>query len=383
MNAPEAPSQPSPGVVAAAQTSTNVSSAIASIVLTNADEETPEGTVVYQDNGTYDVEEPVINDTGDVTGTTTRTIPRFKRVVALSATNQLVWDKQKATQLQMQTWAYAQAQNLTTTMSTTLDLTGARARGQAPAAPAIITSGPSRGILIRTIGNTDAEAERVAIEAALFDRINTQIGIDRSALVLKLQNQGLFPGSVGYERALREFSLQTNDARLRTYLVASEEQQRRLSIEKEKADFANSVQGIDLQQQVMLIELSNKNAVQQFQALVELANFVEDLRKTSVQELIIQRTQPMNEVAAVMHGQRLDIPQFRQYQGSQVQAAPVGQYVYQSAAIQQQQWQQKVQQQQQMFGAILSATGAIGGAALGAEVAGGGSLFGNWWMGKK
>jgi hypothetical protein len=374
---PTPPAAPNPGVVAAAQTAANVSSAIASVQLSNVDEVSPQGTLTYTDNGTYVLEDPQFDQNGNQTGTVLRSIPKFKRVTALTVTGQQIFDKQQAVQLATSTLGEEQMSRLRTRMGTEFSLAAAGARGFAPSAPVIDVSTPTRGMLIGTIGVDDTTTERDAIEAAMIARLVDEIENDRSNLITSLECKGIFSGSKAYARSMRAFDLKANDARVQAYLAASKEQATRVAIEREKAEFANGVQQLDLQQRVMLVELVNKNEVQRFQALIELANFIEDLRKTTIQNMVLERTQPMNEFTQVMHGNRIDIPQFRQFQGATVQAAPIGQYIYQSAAMSQDQWKTKVAQQQQMFGAIASSIGAIGGAALGARLPGDTSVGGN------
>jgi hypothetical protein len=93
------------------------------------------------------------------------------------------------------------------------------------------------------------------------------------------------------------------------------------------------------------------------------------LRGGQLQEKAFVRNAPINEIAALMSGSQVSLPQFQPYASPQVAAAPIGSYMYASNEMEQQNAAAKMQG---LFG--------LGGAAiglLGAPMTGGGSLFGS------
>jgi hypothetical protein len=93
-----------------------------------------------------------------------------------------------------------------------------------------------------------------------------------------------------------------------------------------------------------------------------------------MQERVLERSQIVNEISGITQGNQVQIPQFQQFRPGHINDTPVGQFVYQSAALDQQKYQVQVQQQQQMMGGLLS----LGGGLLSAGLTGGlgGGLLG-------
>ncbi len=82
--------------------------------------------------------------------------------------------------------------------------------------------------------------------------------------------------------------------------------------------------------------------------------------------------QPLNEVTALMSGSQIQAPQFQQYQGSTIQAAPIA-----NATAQQGQYAQNLYAQQMGgYNSMLGGLASLGGAAFGAPSGGLFGLFG-------
>ncbi len=160
-------------------------------------------------------------------------------------------------------------------------------------------------------------ADRAKYEAALMDRLNPQLDRDRAALESKLANQGVMPGSEAYREAVALSDRGVNDARTQAILSAG--------------DYAGQ-------------ELSQGQSA----------------RNNYIQELLTQRNQPINEIASLMSGGQVTMPQFSQYQGGNVAGtdiAGINQSAYNNAM---QQYQAKLNSQNAMMGGIsgLLGTGA-------------------------
>jgi hypothetical protein len=372
---PPPPAAPDPFRVAAAQTSSNVTTAIANAYLANADEDRPDGAVRFTKITDVAVEDPQYGSTGNQVGTTTRLIPRFKRTVTLSAKSQILYDQQQETSEELNALALNLAKQINTKTSTSFNLDGLPDRASTPSAPEINSVAPVRGSLITTIGSNDYEAEKQRVSDAINDRLQYQITLDRLHRITELEQRGLYAGSTAYEREMRTFDLQSNDARVQAYLAASTEHQRLIELEATKARFANEVQDTDLKQRLLLLEWPSAQNTKRFIALMQLAEFMGTLRHQAIQERVLSRGQTMNEISTLLHGTRVEIPTFSNFKSQPISDTPVGQYVYQSEAIKNQQWQfqanMQQQQHQQRQAQIGQIVGAVGGIAAGAAFGGG------------
>jgi hypothetical protein len=81
------------------------------------------------------------------------------------------------------------------------------------------------------------------------------------------------------------------------------------------------------------------------------------LRERAIQEELAMRNQPINEITALMSGGQVNVPQFQGYNAPQMQAAPVGDYMYQSAAMDQNAWAQQQQARSSMLGGLFDLGG--------------------------
>jgi hypothetical protein len=151
--------------------------------------------------------------------------------------------------------------------------------------------------------------------------MNPQLDRDRSALETKLINQGLVRGSDAFNQAMDESNRQANDARTQTFL-------------------ASGAEGRAQEQQ----QATN--------------------RERAFQERIALRTQPINEITALMSGGQVSMPQFSAYRPANMSETPVGQYVYNSAQLDQNAWAQQAQMKAQSNAAITGALGNVLGMGL-------------------
>jgi len=367
MDAPSPPPTPNPYAVASAQTTSNVVVAVANSWLANADVDTPDGSTRFIQNGSVTIADPTYDSNGNVTGTVSRVIPRFKQTITLNTKNQQIKNAADNVKLAMNNLAAQQTTSIDTRLSQAFSITDAPARGTAPAEPSISTAAPSRGAI--TFGTTaPTETARLEAETAIKDRLEWQIDQDRTYLVNKLECKGIFAGSQAYDRELLVFDRQSNDARIQAYLAASKELETRTNIEVNRGRFANEAQNQDFQQRIILIELPNGNMLKKFNALVQLAAFLDTQRQQAIQEKVLLRAQPVNELSSLLSGGRIEMPQFSGFRGGHIADSQLGQFVYQSAAMDQQKWNIQVQQQQQMMGGLMSLGGAILGGPMGASM---------------
>ena len=81
----------------------------------------------------------------------------------------------------------------------------------------------------------------------------------------------------------------------------------------------------------------NDAATQRFNMQQSADSYLNNLRGAQMQEAYQTRTQPLNEITALMSGSQATIPQFQAFQGSAVQPSNIGQYInsnYQNQAQQ-------------------------------------------------
>lgn len=376
MRASSPPPEPDPFRVAAAQQLANIETAEANTALANADEYTPEGSALFEQTAPIEVETYQYDASGNLTGTTTRSIKRWKRTVSLSATQQSLFDQQQQLSSLFNGWAINQVEQLQLIMADPLNDTGLTPRHTTPSEPTLITTAPTPGSLVETIGSTDLVAHIEATRDAIEGRVEYNIDRDRTKMITELEHQMIYPGSKAYINALDTFDKASTDARTESYLKAQQEQSRIIQLEGVIAQFANSVVQMKFDQSIMQIDVENSNLIRQYQVAIDLCNYINTLRNLQLQEDITIRSQTINEVSALVSGGQVQIPRFQNYQGGSVATTPVGDYVYRSSAYRLSAWQGQVQQQNQVFGGILGFGGNLAGgaAAIGGRAAAGGFL---------
>lgn len=172
MCAPKAPEPPDPKETSAAQTGTNVSTAIANAMLGNVNQVTPDGALTYDQTGTYQHKDPYTGQTFD--------IPQFTATQTLSEAQQKLKDENDATSLNLAQTANQQ-------------------------------SGFFRDYLAEPISLDNEE-----VEARLYDlgskRLDPRFERERAAAETRLSNQGIVRGSEAYDREMERLDQAKTDA---------------------------------------------------------------------------------------------------------------------------------------------------------------------------
>ncbi len=172
MGKPKAPTPPSPKETAAAQTGTNVVTALANAQLGNVNQYGPDGSVTYSEDGYKTITDP--------TNGATYNIPRYTQTTTLSAAQQAIKDQNDAAGLNLSKIANNQSAFLGDYLSKPVDL------------------------------NNDA------VEARLMElgrkRLDPAIAQRDQDLRTRLANQGIKAGSAAYDREIANFNQGTNDA---------------------------------------------------------------------------------------------------------------------------------------------------------------------------
>ncbi|WP_376742364.1 tail fiber domain-containing protein [Ensifer canadensis] len=374
-----APKAPDPKATAAAQTSTNIGTAIANQTLGNVNQVTPDGSLTYNQTGTTKWRDPTNGAMYD--------LPQYTATQALSANQQAIKNQTDKAETNLATLAANQSGKLNDLLGRPMDISGAPAAGD-PSKVGLpqytnYVSGPN---LQTSVGNTgditktyQTDFDTTKYENALMDRLNPQLEQDRSALETRLANQGLQPGSEAYNRAFDQAGRQSNDARIAAVLNAGQEQSRLAGLARDQATFQNSAQGQQFDQALASAGFGNTANQQMFQnnqTTTSANNALKDqtfnaqqaqtaaqnaARAQYLNEQYAARNQPINEISSLLSGAQVNNPNFVPTQG---QSIPNIDY----AGMVQQDYANKVgayNQKQAGIGSILG--GLAGFAALSDE----------------
>jgi hypothetical protein len=212
MGKPQAPQAPSPQQTAAAQTGSNVSTAIAQQQLNAVNQTGPSGSTTYEQNGTYDFTDP---STGQ-----TYKLPKMTQNTTLSSGQQSIFDALQGTNQNLATTAQNQSAKLDGMLSTPFSL--------------------------------DNDATEGRLMELANKRLDPQLSQHRDREIARLSNQGIKLGSEAYDRAIEQVDQKENDARNQLMLTG---------------------------------------------------------RNQAVQEALLERSQPLNELIALASGTQLSSPQ--------------------------------------------------------------------------
>lgn len=171
MGKPSAPEPPDPQETSAAQTGTNIGTAIANNQMRLVDQYTPDGSLTYDQTGTYTYQDPYTGQSYD--------LPRFSATTTLSPEQQAIADSNNQAKA---------------------NLSGLAAE---------------RSDFLRDyLPNTEAATDQ--IDAKLYDlgskRLDPRFSQQEDALRTRLANQGITMGSEAYNRELDRFGQERNDA---------------------------------------------------------------------------------------------------------------------------------------------------------------------------
>ena len=86
----------------------------------------------------------------------------------------------------------------------------------------------------------DFSADRQRIEEGLMGRLNPSLAIERNKYEQQLADQGILYGSPAYENAMRNYSMQANDARFAAIAQGGQEQQRLSDMARQAGEFHNA-----------------------------------------------------------------------------------------------------------------------------------------------
>ena len=252
-------------------------------------------------------------------------------------------------------------------------------------------------------------------QQAIMNRLQPQLERQRSQLQTQLANQGITPGSEAYRNAMMEQGQRENDlmsqASLQGINLDMSARQQGFGEATTTAGFQNEAQNqifqqalasgqfenaadaanfarqqaatqmgnaaIGQNQQTALAEMQANNAAQnqKYNQMLQSAQFGNTADEQNFQRQLGLYNLPLNQVAALMGGSQVSLPQFQGYQGAGVTASPIfqaGQAQYGAAM-------DAYNADQAANNALMSGAFGVLGSALGGPM---GGMLGNY-IGKK
>lgn len=172
MSKPKAPAAPDPAKTAAAQTGTNITTALANAQLGNVNQYGPDGSVTYSQNGGQTFTDP--------TSGASYFVPQYQQTTTLSPQQQAIKDQTDAASLNLGKLANQQSSFLSDYLSKPVDLS-----------------------------NDATEARLMDLGSKRLDPMFAQ---QEEALRTRLLNSGIREGSAAYDSAINNFNQGKNDA---------------------------------------------------------------------------------------------------------------------------------------------------------------------------
>jgi hypothetical protein len=340
--APDPPAAPNPIMAAGAQTSSDVSTALANAHLNNANVIGPNGSTTFNQNGNFTT---IAGPDGK-----TYNIPQYEQRTTLSPGQQQIYDQSVSNEIRMGQVAGNQLNKVGDILSSPINTNGI---------PGLVGSVNQPG-LQTSFGANDFSADRKRVEDAMYARLEPRLQQDRASLDSRLRNQGLTPGSEAYNRAMDQTGRDATDARLQVIGAGGQEQSRLFSMDAQRAAFGNA------------------SLQQMYQNALEGANLNNQTAAQELQTRMAIRQAPLNEISALMSGSQVNAPQTVSYRPSNLAGTDVMGAIYNSAALNNQNYAQQSAQSNAMIGGLAG----LGGSLITGGMAGGAGGFGSSLFGK-
>jgi hypothetical protein len=412
------PQPPNPVQVAGAQTSQNISTAIANAYLHTTNQTTPLGSLTYSASNQVPYTDPA---TGQVYN-----IPQFTAAQTLSPEQQAIQTQDQATQLNLSNLGTAQSSQLGSILGTPFANTAAYANTPAAGDPNMLSSLPgpqstfgNAGQQQTSLGNygqqqttfgdagnitgsygpsDDFSSDRARVEQSLYGRLNPQLDRERTNVEQRLADQGIRYGTGAYNAAMDDYNRQANDLRLGVTQTAGAEQQRMMDMAAQRAGFqnsaqmqayneaqgrgtfANQAQAQQFQETLGAGQFANQAQVSQFgqeasrgqfanaaqaQALAQqqaVINAQNTARQNYLTEQYALRDQPINEVTGLLSGSQVHQPVFQQTPTNQIPTTDIAGLLNQNFQQNLDIYKQQSTNQNALIGGVLGAAGNILGA---------------------
>ncbi len=273
------PNAPNPYATAGAQNQQNAFASQYSGASGNANEVNPYGSVSYNQTG----QTPIYTN-GQISGYA----PQYTKTTSLSP------DQQKLLGLETQS-----KYNLGTTgVQLSSQLNNALNQQVDPSKWTPWQTDLKQQELRQDQGPTD----RAGIEKAMMESYNRNVAPQESAQEASLAARGLSPGATGYSQYQKTRDDSRAEAARQAYLTSGSE--------------SRAAQAA-----------YNDVGSQRFNMQQAYNSYMNNLRGAQMQEAYQARSQPINEITALMSGSQATIPQFQAFQGSPIAPSNIGQYI--------------------------------------------------------
>ena len=400
------PPPPDPREVASAQTGQNVGTAIANTLMGQVDQVGPDGSLTYDQTGSFQWRDP---SSGQV-----HTIPRFTATTTLSEDAQQLRDANNRGNIALSNLGADQAERVGDILADPFDpnsITPARAdrSGAAPitydpsvAAPTLSRdtrslpglSSPGDSLNLETGYQSDFSGERQQVIDALMGQLNDQRGKDLESLRSDLYNRGVREGSEAYSRAMEDFDRSVDDRRLSAILAGGQEHSRLTNLARDEAAFGNdatsrmyfadedarrygdamdlSLFGLGTDQLNFnnltdQTDFNNRRSVQARDDGVLEANWdqqnqiwdaTDRSRADALDEAYAARTHPINEITALLSGSQVATPRFAMAQPDRMPTTDVAGITQQGYQNEFAAWNAQQQREMAMMGGLFGLAGA-------------------------
>lgn len=191
-------------------------------------------------------------------------------------------------------------------------------------------------------------------------QMGVQAGEHNSTLLLRKLEADLNVATMSSKLALDAYQMDTNAAEqaakfLQGTFAMGVDYDKQLNAARTQA-FLNLLQHT---------QAGNSANLQAAQFAVALGDYQQQKRERELQELLVVRNQPLNEIGTLLRGSQLALPQFKQFTTQPIANTPIGEYIYKSAEMDQKNYETKVGQQAAMIGAIAGIAGSAASGYLG------------------
>jgi hypothetical protein len=332
--------------------------AIANQRLNNMNQITPDGSLTYEQTGSYQIRDPLNNAMYD--------LPLMTARQTLSPEQQSIQAQNRRADLNLATFGANQSARADQLLSKPFDVNSLQKGGdplsigsanfqnvgRAPTLQDnlgnfgdIVRNPGDSGNITRTYG-TDFSSDRQRVENALMERLNPSLDSRRKQLEFSMANKGITMGSEAYKSAMDDLYQGENDARVSAILNAGQEQTRLANLEAQRAGFENSAQMQAYQQKLGNANFQNQSQQQAFQqgmqrnlfgnevlqqnydnrmreitadnatalsgqnAQIAKFNALNAARTQALNEAFAVRNQPINEITALLSGANVTNPNF-------------------------------------------------------------------------
>jgi len=273
------PRAPDPYQTASAQNAQNAFASQFSTGSGNANEVNPYGSVSYNQTG----QTPIYSN-GQLTGYA----PQWTKTTSLSPDQQKLLGLETQSRYNLGTAGVEGSQRLRDALNKPVD----------PSQWTPWQTSLPQQELRQDQGVTD----RAGIEKALMESYNRNVAPTEQAQEANLAARGLSPGATGYSQYQKTRDDSRAEAARQAYLASGNE--------------SRAAQAA-----------YNDVGTQRFNMNQAANSYLNNLRGAQMQEAYQTRSQPINEITALMSGSQATIPQFQAFQGSPVQASNIAQYI--------------------------------------------------------